>query len=219
MTIPAANNCYSLREEIANSVSHGVGLLLAITGLVVLAVITGVGGDPWRIVGVSIFGATLVLLYGASTLYHSIPHARVQKLLQNIDHTAIYLLIAGTYTPVMLVNLRGPWGWSIFGVVWGLALLGIAFQYTHLHRMERIRVILYVIMGWTAVVAAVPMLSAIDPRGLALILAGGLAYTGGIGFYAWRRLPYHHAIWHVCVLAGSVCHFFAVLYYVVPTTA
>ena len=137
----------------------------------------------------------------------------------HIDHTAIYLLIAGTYTPVMLINLRGPWGWSIFGVVWGLALLGIAFQYSHLHRMELARVTLYVLMGWTAVVAVGPLLTAVEPIGLVLIFAGGIAYTGGLAFYAWNRLPYNHAIWHLFVLAGSICHFFAVLYYVVPQTA
>ncbi len=177
------------------------------------------GGDARHIVSVSIFGATLVLLYGASTLYHSIPHPKAQKVLQNIDHMAIYLLIAGSYTPFMLVSLRGSWGWSIFGVIWGLALLGIAFQYTHLHRMELARVALYVLMGWTMVVAIGPLLAAVEPVGLVLIFGGGLAYTGGIAFYVWERLPYNHAIWHGCVLTGSACHFFAVLWYLGPAGA
>lgn len=211
---------YSLGEDIASSIIHGLGFLLAIGGLILLIVLAVAGGgDARHIVSVSIFGATLVLLYGASTLYHSIPHSRAQKVLQNIDHTAIYLLIAGTYTPFTLVSLRGSWGWSIFGVVWGLALLGIAFQYSHLHRMEVARVALYVLMGWTVMVALKPLINAIESWGVVLIFVGGAAYMLGVVFYSWEKLPYNHAIWHGFVLAGSVCHFFAVLYYVVPPAA
>ncbi len=214
-----AHGHFTLTEEVFNTVTHGVGLVLSIIGLVALVVIATGAGDPWQIVGVSVFGASLVLLYGASTLYHGVPSRKAKRVLRHIDHTAIYLLIAGTYTPFMLVTMRGPWGWAIFGVVWGLALLGIGFQYTHLHRWEIARVVLFVVMGWTLVIGVVPFVQRTHPGGIALIAAGGAAYTGGIVFYAWHRLPHNHAIWHVCVLAGSVCHFLAVLWYLEPVGA
>mgnify|MGYP000497109685 CR=1 FL=1 len=131
-----------------------------------------------------------------------------------LDHSAIFLLIAGTYTPFSLVSLRGPWGWTLFGIVWGLAVLGIIFKVTMLRRWTFAAVVLYLLMGWVVLIAARPMLAAVEPGGLALLLAGGLAYTAGIGFYSWKRLPYHHAIWHLFVLAGSICHYLAILIYV-----
>ena len=207
---------YSLAEEIANSITHGVGLLLAIGGLATLVAFAAARGTAWHIVGCSIFGATLVLSYLTSTLYHSIPSARAKSILRIFDHCAIFLLIAGTYTPLMLVNLRGPWGWSILGVVWGIATLGIVFKVTMLRKWTVVSVVLYVAMGWVVVVATKPLLAAVAPGGLLLLLLGGLAYTGGVVFYAWRRMPYHHAIWHLFVLAGSILHFFAVLFYVIP---
>jgi hemolysin III len=214
-TAESPTHRYRLGEEIANAVTHGVGALLAVAGLAVLVTIAAVRGTAWHVVGCSVYGSTLVLLYTASTLYHSIPNARAKRALRILDHSAIFLLIAGTYTPFTLVNLRGPWGWSLFGVVWGLALLGIFLQ-TGRRRHPVLAVVLYVVMGWTVVVAIRPLLHAIPPGGLALLVAGGLAYTAGIVFYAWKRLPYAHAVWHGFVLLGSALHFFAILMFVVP---
>jgi hemolysin III len=207
---------YTVGEEIANSVTHGIGALLAVAGLVVLAVFSSLWGTTWHIVGCSVFGTTLVLLYLASTLYHSIPHPGAKRVLQVVDHVAIFLLIAGTYTPFTLVNMRGPWGWALFGIIWGLAVFGIAFQTTLLSRWRVACVPLYIIMGWTALIASKTLIVAVAPGGLLLLLLGGIAYTVGVAFYAWQALPYHHAIWHLFVLAGSVLHFLAVLFYVIP---
>ena len=202
-------------EEIANSLTHGVGAVLAVAGLVVLALSASRGGTARTVVGCVVFGATLVLLYSASTLYHSLGHGRprAKAVLRALDHSAIFLLIAGTYTPFTLVSLRGPWGWSLFGVVWGLAVAGIALRLTLRRRPTALFVALYLAMGWCVVVAAKPLLAAVGPGGIALLVAGGLAYSLGVVFYAWRR-PYHHAIWHAFVLAGSAFHYAAVLRYV-----
>lgn len=216
MTALGLTSRYTLREEIANSITHGVGALLSIAGLVILTVLAARHGDAWHIVSCAIFGATLILLYTASTLYHGIPHPKPKQVLRIIDHSAIFLLIAGTYTPFTLVNLRGPWGWSLFGAIWGLALLGIILELTPWRRFRLLSVALYVGMGWAVVVAAKPLLNSVATGGLVLLAAGGLAYTLGIIFYAWRSLPHHHAVWHLFVLAGSVLHFFAVLFYVIP---
>jgi hemolysin III len=206
-------------EEIASAITHGIGTAAAIAGLAVLATVAATHGDAWHVVAGSIFGATLILLYLASTLYHSIPMARAKAVLQVLDHSAIYLLIAGTYTPFALVSLRGPWGWSLLGVIWGCAVVGILLRTTFGARWRVARVILYVVMGWAGVVAFRPMSAAVPAGGLALIVLGGLAYTVGIAFYGWRRLPYHHAVWHLFVLAGSALHYFAILLYVVPRGA
>lgn len=203
------------REEIANSIVSGVGLVFAVGGSIVLIARAGNYGTAQHIVSCSAYGTTLIFLYAASTLYHSIHFPRAKAILRAFDHSAIFLLIAGTYTPFALVNLRGAWGWSLFGVIWGLAALGIAFQ-TWLRRWPVARVGLYVGMGWAVVVAVKPLFATVAPGGLVLLLVGGLAYTLGLGFYAWRRLPYHHAIWHVFVLAGSISHYFAILFYVIP---
>ncbi|HKL24711.1 MAG TPA: hemolysin III family protein [Desulfuromonadales bacterium] len=207
---------YSPGEEIANSITHGVGLLLSIAGLVVLAVCASLFGNAWHLASCTIFGSSLVLLYAASTLYHSIQQPQTKRILRILDHSAIFLLIAGTYTPFVLVSLRGAWGWALFGVVWGLAALGILFQTTLLRQWALVSALLYIGMGWVVVVAAKPLLNAIDAGGLLLLLGGGIAYTSGVGFYLRRSLRYHHAIWHVFVLVGSALHFFAVLYYVIP---
>jgi len=206
---------YTCGEEIANSVTHGVGILLAVTGLAVLTAFAALRGDAWGVVGCSIFGATLVMLYTASTLYHAIQSVRVKKVMRVLDHSAIYLLIAGTYTPFTLVTLRGPWGWSLFGAVWGLALLGIVLRATLFRNLRVLPVILYVAIGWTVMIAVKPLAAALDTGGLVLLVCGGVAYTSGIVFYAWKNLPYHHAVWHGFVLGGSVLHFFAILFYVV----
>jgi hemolysin III len=207
---------YSVAEEIANSVTHGIGLLLAIAGLVVLTRIASMHGNIWHVVSCSIYGSTLVLMYMSSTLYHSIPNPSAKKVFRIIDHSTIYLLIAGTYTPFTLVSLRGSWGWSLFGLIWGLALLGILFQVSPLRKMERLRVVLYIAMGWVVMIAAQPLITSVSLGGLLLLLLGGVAYTGGVWFYAHRTLPFAHAIWHGFVLLGSIFHFFAILFYVIP---
>jgi hemolysin III len=216
MTRSTTTNQYSPAEEIANSTTHAVGIVLAVAGLGVLTGFAGKHGDAWHIASTSIFGATMILTYTASTLYHSVRAPRGKALLRIFDHCAIFLLIAGTYTPFTLVTLRGPWGWSLFGTVWGLALFGIIYELTPLRRYRMLSHALYVGMGWAIIVAIKPMLSSIAPGGLVLMVAGGLAYTLGVGFYALRKMRYHHAVWHLFVLAGTTLHFFAVLLYVIP---
>ncbi|MBI1293519.1 hemolysin III family protein [bacterium] len=207
---------YSTGEEIANSVTHGLGVVLSIAGLAILTAFASLYGSVWHVVSSSIYGATQILLYVASTLYHSIPLPRAKAVLRVFDHSAIFLLIAGTYTPFALVNLRGPWGWTILVVVWSMAIAGIALQGVLIKQKALITALPYVGMGWVMVVGIKPLLASVAPGGLILLLAGGLAYTGGVFFYVWKRLPYHHAIWHLFVLAGSACHYFAVLFYVIP---
>ena len=207
---------YSIGEEIANSVTHGVGLILAIAGLAVLIAFASRLGNAWHVVSCAIFATTLILQYAFSTLYHSIQLPRAKSVMRVLDHSAIFLLIAGTYTPFMLVNLRGTWGWTLFGIVWTLALLGVLFQVSLLRRWQGISLSLYIGMGWVVVIAIKPMLASVAPGGLILLLLGGLAYTSGVVFYLWERLHYNHAIWHGFVLAGSILHFFAVLFYVIP---
>jgi len=207
---------YSLREDFASSMIHGAGFIFSIIGICVLIAFASIYGDAWHVVSCSIYGSTLVLLYTASTLYHSIRLAEARKVLRVLDHSTIFLLIAGTYTPFTLVNLRGPWGWSIFGVIWALAVIGILFQTTGFLKGANVSVAFYVAMGWVVVVAIKPMLSLVDTGGLVLLLLGGVAYTTGVVFYVWRQMPYNHAIWHVFVVAGSTLHFFAIFLYVIP---
>ena len=207
---------YTVGEEIASSIIHGIGILLAIGGCAILTTYASIFGDGWHIISCSIFGVTLVILYTASTLYHSIPFAKAKKFFRVLDHSAIFLLIAGTYTPFMLVNLRGPWGWSLLAVIWGVAALGITFQPVLIRKWKVLSVILYVLMGWAVVVAIRPLILSVDTGGLILLVLGGLVYTLGVIFYAWKKMPYNHAIWHGFVLAGSALHFFAVLFYVIP---
>lgn len=206
-------------EEIANWITHGLAALAAVVGAVVLAGIALERGDAWHIVGCTVFGITLVMLYAASAIYHAMPadFERAKRRWKTADHSAIYLLIAGSYTPFMLVNLRGPWGWSLLAVVWSMATFGILCETTRLRRFSNLRVGVYLTMGWSVVVAAKPIIDAMPVTGLALIVLGGLAYTGGVTFYVWHRLRYHHAIWHSCVVAGSALHYAAVLWYVLPT--
>jgi len=207
---------YSIGEEIANSITHGIGIVLAIAALGILTAFAGAYGDVRHVVSVSIYGTTLVLLYTASTLYHSIQNPHAKSILQVLDHAAIYLLIAGTYTPFTLVSLRGPWGWWLFGVIWGLAVLGVVFQLSLLRRWRAVSLCLYIGMGWVVVVAIKPLIVSVATGGIVFLVLGGLAYTAGVLFYCWEKLKYHHAIWHLFVLAGSIFHFFAVLFYVVP---
>lgn len=205
----------SLREEIANSITHGIGFLLSIAGLVVLVVSASYEGDPWKIVSFSVYGASLVILYLASTSYHSFHSPRLKHVLRIIDHCAIYLLIAGTYTPFTLLNMRGPVGWTLFGIIWGLAALGIALKGFHVDRFPILTPLIYIGMGWLGTVAVWPTVKVIPPGGIALLVAGGVTYTLGVIFYALEKLPYNHAIWHLFVLGASACHFFAVLHYAV----
>jgi hemolysin III len=209
-------NHYSLGEEIANSITHGIGIVLAIAALGILTAFAGIYGNAWHIVSVSIYGTTMILLYTASTLYHSMQYPRAKRILRILDHSAIYLLIAGTYTPFTLVSLRGPWGWWLFGVVWGFAVLGVVFQLSLIRRWRAVSLGLYIGMGWAIVVAIKPLIASVAVGGIVFLILGGLAYTIGILFYSWEKLKFHHAIWHFFVLTGSILHFFAVLFYVVP---
>jgi len=198
-----------------NAVSHLLGAVLALAGTVVLVVLAVLGGDPWKVVGVSIYGASLVLMYSSSTLYHSVRGGRGKDFLRKMDHQSIYLLIAGSYTPFCLVTLRGPWGWSLLGVVWGLAIVGSLQDLRPRNDARVLSVVIYLLMGWAAVVALVPMVNALGRAGFAWVASGGLLYTVGIVFYALdARLKHAHGIWHLFVLAGSAAHFIAILKYV-----
>ena len=201
------------REEAANSISHGLALLLAIVAVPILVIEAVRLGSVQFTVGVCVFGGTLILLYLASTLYHSLTHEAGKSLCRLLDHTAIFLLIAGTYTPFSLGVLRGPWGWSLLAVIWALAILGITLKISVRTRYSRITIVLYVIMGWLAIVAIKPILLLVPVPGIVLIFAGGIAYTAGLAFFAAQRLRYNHFIWHLFVVAGTTCHFFAVLWY------
>jgi hemolysin III len=210
---------YSHAEEIANAVTHGLGALLSIVALVLMVVYAARNGDAWHITSVSIYGASLILLYTVSMLYHGISSQPLKHRLQQLDHATIFLLIAGTYTPFTLVSLRGPWGWSLFGLVWGIALIGIVLELGWTHRYPRLSLAMYLGLGWIVIIAIKPMLSHVDPGGLVLLLLGGLSYSLGVFFYVRRRMTYHHAIWHLFVMGGSVLHFFSVFYYVIPPSS
>ncbi len=207
---------YSVREEIASSLVHGIGIVFGVIGFVILAVAASRGHGALNVVSVCIYGVTLVALYVASTLYHSIAHPPAKPLLRVLDHSAIFLLIAGTYTPFTLITLRGVWGWSLFTIVWALAFAGIALEVRRV-RSRPLMAALYVGMGWVGLIAIKPLVAALPAGGLWLMLGGGVAYTLGVPFYLWKRLPFNHALWHVFVLLGSVLHFFAVWLYVLPS--
>jgi hemolysin III len=206
--MPAAT--YTRGEEIANSLTHGLGFLLSIAGLAILVTFAALRADAWTVTADAIFGASMVLLYGSSTLYHSLRAPRLKHVVRVVDHVAIFLLIAGTYTPFMLVSLRGPWGWSLFGVVWALAAAGTALKVFFTGRFRVLSTLVYLFMGWLVIVAIKPLVEALPRLSLIMLFAGGIAYSLGTVFYLWKRLPYHHAVWHLFVLAGSICHFFAV---------
>lgn len=203
---------YSLGEEIAHSITHGVGAVLSIAALVVMIWLSIAEGTAWHLVSSIIYGSSLILLYTASTLYHAITNARAKHVLRLMDHAAIFILIAGTYTPFLLVNLRGPWGWSLFIIIWSIALGGVMLETMKKERVKWLSLTLYLGLGWMAIVAVKPMLELVDHNALLLLLAGGLAYSLGVIFYVRKQMVYHHAVWHVFVLAGSVLHFLAVLY-------
>lgn len=204
---------HSLREEIANGISHGLGLILALVALPFLILSAARAGNTRFTIGASVFGVTMVVLYLASTLYHSVTHERAKHIFRQIDHCAVFLLIAGSYTPFTLGVLRGPWGWTLLAIVWALAVAGIAIKVLTGTRYWWLLMSLYLGMGWLAIVAIKPILALVPPPGIGLILAGGIAYSGGLAFFAAHRIRYHHFIWHLFVIAGTTCHYFAVLWY------
>lgn len=206
----AHSHAYSLREEIANALTHGIGAILSLAAGAVLITLTAIYGDGWKLAGAIVFCLALLMLYVASTLYHAIPDPAVKARLKVFDHCAIYVLIAGTYTPFTLIGLRGAWGWSLFAVIWSLAVAGVVFKLFFTGRFKLVSTLIYIAMGWLVLVAIVPMTRALDAWALSWLFAGGVAYTAGTFFYMSRRIRYSHAIWHGFVLAGSICHFLAV---------
>ena len=217
LTRPAGVAQYTVGEEIANAVTHGVAALLSIAGLAVLVAFAVLySGSPKVVAAVSIFGASMVFLYTASTLYHSIPNPRAKKVLRYLDHSMIYVLIAGSYTPFCLITLQGYTGIALLCAVWLIAIAGISLQAVLLHKADWINCLLYLSMGWLAVFVIDPLVSTLDSTGLALLVAGGLAYTVGVVFYIFERIPFSHAIWHTFVFAGTTLQFFSVLFYVIP---
>ena len=202
---------YSPDEELANSITHGIGFLIGIAVLLILVVYTGLHKSVWEIVSCSIYGATFIMLYLGSTLYHSARNPKIRRIMKIIDHSAIYLLIAGTYTPYALVPLQGVLGWSIFGAIWAAALVGIFFKAFFTGRFAWVSLSSYLFMGWFCVIAVKPLYRELTAAGFAFLVAGGLCYSVGAIFYAWKSLKWSHAVWHLFVLAGSLCHFFSIL--------
>lgn len=207
---------YSRREELANAVTHGFGAVLSVAALVLLVVFSSLQGTAWHVVGFTIFGVTMLLLYLSSTLLHSLPRGKAKDLFEIFDHSSIYLFIAGTYTPILLTAIRSPLGWTLFGLVWGIALVGVGFKAYFVKRFVVTSTLFYIVMGWLIVFAWKPLSENFAAGGLTLLVAGGVLYTAGTVFYVWRAFPYHHAVWHLFVLAGSVAHFFAILLYALP---
>ncbi|MDR1026645.1 MAG: hemolysin III family protein [Lactobacillus sp.] len=204
---------YTVSEEIWNSVIHGIGAALGIAALVILVMFSSIYGDVWAVVSTAIFGASMIVLYTASTVYHAIPFPEVKKKLKKFDHISIYYLIAGTYTPFLLVNMRGVTGWTIFGIVWGLALLGTFLKlFTQSSGTKIWSIGLYLLMGWMIVFASKTLVTVLPTIGLVFLTLGGIFYTFGIIFYVWKSKKYTHTIWHFCVLVGTIMHFFAILY-------
>jgi hemolysin III len=210
---------YTRGEEVANWVTHGIGSAASIVGLTLLIGLASARGSAWHVVSFAVFGLTLLLLYTVSVLYHLQRGERAKSFFRKLDHAAIFLLIAGTYTPFLLTHLRGPWGWSLFGVIWGLCGAGAVFQLVSGERYRAVSTVAYIFLGWLIVVALQPMLTHLPRGSLWLLLAGGLCYTVGVVFYRWHRLRYHHAVWHTFVLGGSACHYLAVLLFLLPSGA
>ncbi|WP_027085732.1 PAQR family membrane homeostasis protein TrhA [Cohnella panacarvi] len=205
---------YTRREEVVNAITHGLGTLLSIAGLTLLIVFASLEGTSWHVVSFTIYGVTMLLLYTASTLVHAFPEGKVKDLFETFDHSCIYLFIAGTYTPILLVTLRSPLGWTLFGIVWGLAVGGVVFKAFFTKKYLVLSTLFYVLMGWMIVFAWQPLQTLLQPGGIRLLVIGGVLYTVGSIFYIWRGFPHHHAVWHLFVLAGSAMHFFAILLYV-----
>ncbi len=199
-------------EEIANSISHGLGFILSIVAITFLVVYSCKDNDPWKMIAFSIYGSSLSILYLFSTLYHSFSNSRIKAIFRRLDHAAIYLLIAGTYTPFILISLRETWVIYLFPVVWSMAIIGIYIKIFYIHRYERLTLLYYIIMGWMALIAVKPLFNSIPIESFIWIFIGGLSYTSGVIFYAWERLPFNHTIWHGFVLMGSVSHYIGILY-------
>lgn len=212
----SSTSSYAPREELTNALTHGLGVVLSVVGMVLMVVYSVWHGDAWHVTSSAIFGASLIALYTTSTLYHSFRSVEMKHLLRKFDHAAIFLLIAGSYTPFLLVTLRGVWGWSLFGVVWGLAAVGIGLKFRFAGRFRLVSTLIYLVMGWLVLIALKPLMLALPRAGLDWLVAGGVCYSFGTLFYLAKGLPYHHAIWHLFVLGGSICHWIAVFYYVVP---
>lgn len=217
MTEHSPEKNYTTGEEIAHAVTHGLGLLLSVVACSVMVILAAQRGTAWHITGVAIFGASLIVLYAASTMYHALTHPKAKRVFQFLDYSAIYLLIAGSYTPFTLVTLRGGWGWTLFGLAWGLAITGAVLEVVTKRRYKALSMAFYLGMGWLIVIAIKPLYEALEPRALILMAVGGAAYTGGAALYALGKFRYHHAVWHVLVLIGSFCHFLAVFYTVIPS--
>ncbi|MCC3377353.1 hemolysin III family protein [Cohnella sp. REN36] len=205
---------YTRREEVANAVTHGIGAVLSVAALVLLVVYASLKGTAWHVTSFAIYGTTMLLLYTASTLVHAVREGKLKDLFETFDHSCIYLFIAGTYTPILLTVLRGPLGWTLFGLVWSIAVGGVVFKAFFTKRFLYLSTLFYLLMGWLIVFAWGPLTQALMPGGIRLLVAGGILYTIGSVFYMWRAFPYHHAVWHLFVLAGSVAHFFAILLFV-----
>lgn len=204
------------KEEFYNVITHGLGVILSVVALILMITYSAVSGNAIAIVSSFIFGLSLITLYSASTVYHAVYKLRWKKICQRIDHLSIYILIAGTYTPIALLGLKGAWGWSMFGVIWGMALIGFIFKFSPLRQNEKLSLSLYAIMGWTAIIAIKPMIENLSTGALTFIILGGLCYTFGIYFYAKDRKPFYHPIWHLFVLGGSIMHFCAVFFFILP---
>lgn len=202
----------SAGEEVINSITHGIGALLSIAAMVILIMVASRNGDIWHLVSFSIYGSSLILLYLSSTLYHSFSNPKIKSLFARFDHISIFLLIAGTYTPILLTSIRGVWGWSLFAIIWAMAIVGAVIRSIYLHRFRKLMVAVYLVMGWMAIVAAKQIYQSLPATSLLFLLLGGVAYSIGVIFYMWRNLKYAHGIWHIFVLAGSILHFFAIYY-------
>ncbi len=219
MSSSLGQRAYSLNEEIAHAVTHGLAAVASIVALAVMVALASLHGSALHVTAVSIYGGSLILLYTASTLYHSIPLEGARRVLHVLDHAAIYVLIAGSYTPFALISLEGSTRWWLFGVIWALATAGVVFKLFFTGRFDRVSVALYLAMGWLVVIFAQPVMAAVPTGGLVLLAAGGLAYSLGAIFYLWRSLRFNHTIWHLFVIAGSLLQFLAVLLYVIPRPA
>jgi hemolysin III len=207
---------YSANEERANVITHGFAAALSVIGLFVLVLLSVQRGDAWHVTGTAVFGVALVMLYTVSTLYHLVRRPETKVWLRKCDHAGIFLLIAGSYTPFLLVTLRGTLGWTLFAVIWGLGVVGILLKFWFAGQFRVLSTCIYIGMGWLVLFVMRPLLEVLPVSGVWLLVAGGLSYTGGAGFYLWKRLPDHHAIWHVFVVVGSLCHWYVVFEYVVP---
>jgi len=206
---------FTKKEELLHAITHGIGAFLSVVALVLLIVFSSFKGDPSLIVSVTIFGSTMLLMYLSSTLVHSLPIGKCKSIFLIIDHASIYVFIAGTYTPFLLIPLHGTLGWTLFGLIWGIALVGIVLKVFFVKKFIVLSTLFYIVMGWLIVVAWSPLTEAIHQNGLTLLVIGGIVYTVGALFYVLKRIPYHHVIWHLFVIVGSICHFFAVFFYII----